>query len=73
MNAPPEKESRRLEPTAKTMKSVPEWQTAQACQEAIWKSEAIRLLTLYEVTGNKRHLEAFNRHLAGVRMRRGAG
>jgi hypothetical protein len=35
----------------------------------IWTNEGWRLLDQYQRTGDVRHLEAFDRHVAGIRMR----
>jgi hypothetical protein len=35
----------------------------------VWTNEGLRLLNQYQRTNDVRHLNAFNRHIDGIRMR----
>jgi hypothetical protein len=73
MNSPPKEEGRtddaaRLE-TACTAILAQKLKEINSAAPKVWTDEGWRLLDQYQRTGDVRHREAFNRHVAGIRMR----
>jgi hypothetical protein len=73
MKSPPKEEGRtddaaRLE-TACTATLAQQLKEINSAATKIWTDEGWRLLDQYHRTSDVRHLEAFKRHVAGIRTR----
>ena len=72
MNSPPKEEGRAeaaLLDTDYTSILAQEFKKINSADPKAWTDEGWRLLAQYQKTGDSRHREACDRHLAGIRMR----
>ena len=72
MNSHPKEEGRTEDAapleTAYTVSLAHQLKEINRAAPKVWTDEGWRLLDHYQRTGDVRHREAFNRHVAGIRM-----